>query len=155
MKRRWNGMDVLLLILAVGILSGGVWLAVRRPWSGQAGEVLICTLRLEPTPGNVGDVLPEPAVGDAVRTPAGGETIGRVLSVSVSPYRILTADGDGLRFAADGERMSTEVTVRLILTDRTCGGRRLAAGGTADLMLGERFCAGCEILELEVADGAE
>lgn len=62
---------------------------------------------------------------------------------------------EGLQFADDAGRTVTEVTVRLILQGRMLGTRRLAAGGMADLILGERFAAGCEVVRMEVVGNAE
>ena len=64
-----------------------------------------------------------------------------MLSVSRLPYRIPVVSAEGLQFAEDAGRTVTEVTVRLILQGRMLGNRRLAAGGMADLILGERFAA--------------
>lgn len=77
MKRRWNGIDRALLVLALCALAGGVWLGWKKPWRRTAGEELVCTLRLPVQEAILQNVLAEPAVGDAVRTTAGGETVGR------------------------------------------------------------------------------
>ncbi len=154
MKRRWNGIDRALLALAICVLAGGVWLGWKKPWRRSAGEVLVCTLRLPVQDAMTRDVLAEPAVGDAVRTAAGGGTVGEVLSVSRLPYRIPVVSADGLQFADDAGRTVFEVTVRLTLQGRMLGNRRLAAGGTADFILGGRFAAGCEVISLEVIGNA-
>lgn len=155
MKRRWNGIDRALLVLALCALTGGVWLGWKKPWRRTAGEVLVCTLRLPVQEAILQNVLAEPAVGDAVRIPADGVPVGEVLSVSRLPYRIPVVSAEGLQFADDAGRTVTEVTVRLILQGRMLGNRRLAAGDMADLILGERFAAGCEVVRMEVIGNAE
>lgn len=154
-KKGWNLLDWGLLAMAAAILVGGVWLIRIKPWKQTRREALTCTLRTVPFDGETRSAGVLPRAGDAVRTAAGGETVGRVLAVAVVPQTVLTADGDALALTPCPDRYVAEVTVRLMLADRTVGTHRIVAGGTADLILGGYFAAGCGILSVEVTDLAE
>ncbi|HBF14648.1 MAG TPA: hypothetical protein DDW30_02990 [Clostridiales bacterium] len=154
-KKRWNLLDWGLLAVAAAILVGGVWLIRTKPWKRMRQEVLTCTLRTAPFDSETRSAGVLPRAGDTVRTAAGGETVGRVLAVAVVPQTVLTADGDALALTPCPDRYVAEVTVRLTLADRTVGSHRIAAGGTADLILGGYFAAGCGILSVEVTELAE
>ena len=125
-EKRWNLLDWGLLAAVLAVLVGGAWLMRAKPWKRARQEVLTCTL-----------------------------PIGRVLAVAVVPQTVLTADGDGLALSPCPDRYVAEVTVRLTLAGRTVGSHRIAAGGTADLILGGYFAAGCGILTVEVNEFAE
>ena len=154
-EKRWNLLDWGLLAAVLAVLVGGVWLMRAKPWKRARQEVLTCTLRTAPFDGAMREAGALPRAGDAVLTAAGGEPIGRVLAVAVVPQTVLTADGDGLSLSPCPDSYVAEVTVRLTLADRTVGTHRIAAGGTADLILGGYFAAGCGIITVEVTEFAE
>lgn len=155
MKMRWNPIDWGLLALALCLLGGGVFLGWRKPWVREDRETVVCILRSEPVDRSLHDTAALTFPGDAVFAPAGGEAIGKVLAVSVVPEQVLTRTEDGLRFTDDPERDILEVTVRLLLEDRTVGTKRVAAGGTVDLILGSFLAADCEIVTLGGDGNAE
>lgn len=155
MKTRWNPIDWGLLVLALCLLAGGVFLGWKKPWARENRETVICILRSAPVDRRLHDPAALTAPGDAVFAPAGGAAIGEVLAVSVSPEQVLTRTDDGLRFTDDPERDILEVTVRLSLENRTVGTKRLAAGGTVDLIFGSFLAAGCEIVTLGGDGNAE
>lgn len=148
MKTHWNGIDWGLLILVLCLLTGGVYLGRRRPWERGDRETVVCVLKSTPIDRKTHDVTALTASGDAVYLPAGGERIGEVLAVSVVPCRVLRLTDGGLRYMEEPELAALEVTVRLSLENRRLGAKRVAAGGTADLILGRFLAAGCEILTL-------
>lgn len=150
--RRWNWIDWGILLLVACLLAGGGWLAWCKPWRHAAGEALICTLSTCPVSAEVLPADRYPAAGAAVRSAADGQLLGEVLAVSVQPDRVLTAADGVLRFSDAPKRLTAEVTIRITLTDRRLGGRRIGAGSRVDLILGELFAGDCELLTLEVED---
>lgn len=147
--RRWNWIDWGILLLALCLLAGGGWLVWQKPWQRDTGEVLVCTLVTAPVSAGV---LPEeryPATGATVRSASGGEPLGEVLAVTVQPDRVLSLADGALRFSDAPERLTAEVTVRLTLTDRKLGGKRVGAGSRVDLIIGDLLADGCELLALE------
>lgn len=155
MKNRWNAIDWVVLALALGIAVGGVRLGLKKPWRTTDREILVCTVRTAPFDKETRSLGVLPSNGDSVAVPADGKVIGRVLAVAVVPQNTLVSDGDALSLAPVADRYRAEITVRLELAERMVGNRRLAAGGTVDLICGKFFSAGCEILSVEVIGNAE
>ena len=155
MKNKWNVIDWALLAAAVGIAVGVGYLALKKPWRTASREILVCTVRTAPFDGETRKSGVLPSSGSAVSTLTDGGQIGRVLAVAVVPQNAPVSDGNALTLEPIGNRYVAEITVRLKLAGRTVGNRRLAAGGTVDLIFGNFFSAGCEVLSLEVVGNAE
>ena len=154
-EKRWNLLDWCLLAAALAVLVGGAWLMRAKPWKQARREVLICTLRTSPFDGATKEAGVLPREGDAVLTAAGGERIGRVLATETLPQTVLAADGDAPELVPCPDRYVAVVRVRLVLSERSVGAKRVAAGGRADLILGGYFASECEILSVEVTGDAE
>jgi hypothetical protein len=157
-KKRLQGIDWLLLSLALGVLLGSVLLALRARRQKNEERPILYTLSLwsvsnDPAEENGGWNALMPT-GAAVTNERGSIALGWVEQVSVQPSLVPSVENGKVVFIEQSERADLYVTVRAYAAYRAGDCHRVAdlpilCGNTGDFRIGAYLAKGCRIVRLE------
>lgn len=156
-RKKLNGMDYILIFLALVLIAGAggyAWYRLRAP---EAEQEFICVLRIPAVERADWEAYGASMVmeGCKVRSENGTVVLGTVRSVELQPHMQAVVEQETVVWRELPALADIELEVRMMGALRPGSGVRvkdirIAAGGRGSFRFGGYFAAGTEILSVEV-----